>query len=49
MVPPVLAVALIAALYRMFSTGHPIVAIWTASCVVAWLFLRGAADAAKSD
>jgi hypothetical protein len=49
MVPPVLAVALIAALYRMFSTGHPIVAIWTASCVVAWLFLRGAADAAKSE
>jgi hypothetical protein len=45
MVPPVLAVALIAALYRLVSTGHPIIAAWAASCVVAWLFVRGAAAA----
>jgi hypothetical protein len=44
MVPPVLAVALIA-LYRLVSTGHPIIAAWAASCVVAWLFVRGAAAA----
>jgi len=47
MVPPVLAVALIAALYRLVSTGHPIIAAWAASCVVAWLFVRGAAAAAS--
>ena len=45
MVPPVLAVALIAALYRLVSTGHPIIAAWAASCVLAWLFVRGAAAA----
>ena len=44
-VPPDLAVALIAALYRLVSTGHPIIAAWAASCVVAWLFVRGAAAA----
>jgi hypothetical protein len=49
MVPPVLAIALIAALYRLFTTGHPIIAIWTASCVLAWLFVRGAAAATESD
>ena len=47
--PAVLAIALIAALYRLFTTGHPIVAIWTASCVLAWLFVRGAAAATQSD
>lgn len=45
MVPPVLAVALIAALYRLVSTGHPTIAAWAASCVVAWLFVRGGAAA----
>jgi hypothetical protein len=49
MVPPVLTIALMAALYRLFSTGHPIIAIWTASCVLAWLFVRGAAAATESD
>ena len=49
MVPLVLAIALIAALYRLFSTGHPIVAIWTAGCVLAWLFVRGAAAAREFD
>ena len=49
MVPPVLAIALIAALYRLFSTGHPIIAIWAAGCVLAWLFVRGAAAARESD
>jgi len=43
MAPPALAVALIAALYRLVSTGHPIIAAWAASCVLAWLFVRGAA------
>ncbi len=49
MVPPILAVALIAALYRLVSTGHPIIAAWAASCVLAWLFVRGAAAASESD
>ncbi len=49
MVPPALAVALIAALYRIFSTGHPIIAIWVAGCVLAWLFVRGAAAATELD
>jgi hypothetical protein len=46
---PVLAVALIAAVRHLFSTGHPIIAIWTAGCAVAWLFVRGAAAASESD
>jgi hypothetical protein len=49
MIPPVLAVALMAALYRLVSTGHPIIAAWAACCVLAWLFVRGAAAAAESD
>jgi hypothetical protein len=49
MVPPVLAVALIAALYRLVSTGHPIAAAWAAGCVLAWLFMRGGAAATESD
>ncbi len=46
---PLILIALIAALYRLFSTGHPIVAIWMAGCVLAWLFVRGAAAARESD
>ena len=49
MIPPVLIVALIAVLYRLVSTGHPITAAWAASCVLAWLFVRGAGAAANSD
>ena len=49
MVLPVVAIALMAALYHLFSTGHPIIATWTASCAVAWLFVRGAAAASESD
>ncbi|MGC1860449.1 MAG: hypothetical protein WA733_04810 [Methylocystis sp.] len=49
MVPPGLAIALIAALYRLFSAGHPIIAIWTAGCVLAWLFVCGAGAAHESD
>jgi hypothetical protein len=48
-VPLVAAVALIASLYGLFASGHPIVAIWTGVCVVAWLFMRGAALASGSD
>ncbi len=46
---PLILIALIAALYRLFSTGHPIVAIWMTGCVLAWLFVRGAAAARESD
>jgi hypothetical protein len=49
MVRPVLAVALMAALFRLVSAGHPIMAIWMASAVLAWLFVRGAAAASESD
>ena len=49
MVRPALAVALISALYLLVSAGHPIIAAWTASCVVAWLFVSGAAAASESD
>ena len=34
---------------QLVSTGHPIIAAWTASCVVAWLFVSGAAAASESD
>ena len=49
MVPLVLTVALMAALYRLYSIGHPIVAVWAAGTILAWLFVRGAADATESD
>ena len=49
MAPPVLVVAVTATLYRLFSTGHPILAIWTASAILAWLFVRGAGAATDSD
>lgn len=48
-VPLVSVVALVALLYGLFASGHPIVAIWMGVCVVAWLFMRGAALASGSD
>jgi hypothetical protein len=48
-IPPVLIIALMAALYELFSTGHPIIATWTACCAVAWVFVRGAGAASDSD
>ena len=49
LIPPVLTVALIAVLYQLVSTGHPIIAAWAASCVLAWLFVSGGAAASESD
>ncbi len=42
-------VAVMAALFRAFTMGHPIIAIWTAAAFLAWLFIRGAGGAAESD
>jgi hypothetical protein len=49
MAPPVLTIALLAGLYRLYSIGHPIVAVWAAGTILAWLFIRRAADASESD
>jgi hypothetical protein len=43
------AVAVMVALFRAFTMGHPILAIWTAAAILAWLFIRGAGGAAESD
>jgi hypothetical protein len=38
------AAAITAVVVRVFTTGHPIAAIWMATALVAWLFVRGAAE-----
>jgi len=42
-------VAVMAALFRAFTTGHPIIATWTAAAILAWLFIYGGSRAAESD
>jgi len=38
------AAAIMAVVVCVFTTGHPIAAIWMATAFVAWLFVRGAAE-----
>jgi uncharacterized membrane protein len=48
LVPLISTVLVTAVLYRLFVVGHPFVAIWAATAILAWLFVRGASRAGES-
>lgn len=43
------AVAATVGFFQLIGSGHPIVAVWAASAILAWLFIGGASRAARSD